>query len=253
MLPVRKLPDGRFEPLAEAAIPPGETLTVVLSAHVAPGTASFAHNLSFRTDHAEAPAASVRIQGTAFRGVVAVPESVAFPASYVGDPAIATVRLTDLRPDFARAGLRFEVDLPGVVVKEIDATGAKQARDHQVELTHFSTGIGRFAGGLTICSTDGATLGVVPISGRVIPEAELVPSIVLLPRPGNPDPNEARVLCRARTPVRLEIVDIPDGLSASIDDDQLIVRRSAAAGDRANDEFDSRPSPTARRSRSFFQ
>lgn len=92
-------------------------------------------------------------------------------------------------------------------------------------LAPASADTGPVSGRITITAENGATLGVIPYSGRVLPVAELIPSVLLPPRPGTPDPDEARVVCRSRTPVRLILDDIPAGLAARDDGGGLTVRR----------------------------
>lgn len=221
--------DGRVEPLGEATLNPGDAAVVAVVTHTPVGATGFAHRLTFRTDHPAVTETSVLIRGRVRVGVVATPGAVAFDPVYPGETSTATVRVADLRAAADRTPLRLDSDYAAVRVTAV-GPAPDDATAYEVMLALTGGRPGPVAGRVVVSADGGVVLGTVPFSGRVAPVVELVPSVVVLPRTGSPDPNEARVEARARTPVRFIVDDVPVGLTVRVDAGALVVRRTEPGG-----------------------
>lgn len=224
MSPNRRTAAGRLEPLADLTLAPGEELTAVIVVRVQAATPSFAHAFAFRTDHPAVPEVIITLRGRVALGVVSTPNLISFDTVAPGETATAIVVLTDLRPEPDRGPLDIRPDDPAVVVRGITPGGPARGT-YRVTLALSGERAGPVSGKLLVRSAAGVLLGEVPFSGRVTPPARLVPSVVVLPRPGIPDPNTARVTCRSASPFRLDLGPLPAGLDVQVDGQDLVVRR----------------------------
>lgn len=224
MAPNRRTADGGIEPLGDLTLAPGEELTVVIVFRVQVATTSFAYTFDFRTDHPAVPAVTVPLRGRVALGVTSAPNLIAFDPVAPRETATATVELTDLRPAQERGPLDIRPDDPSVAVRSI-TPGDPARGTYIVALTLSAERAGSVSGKLVVRSATGLPLGEVPFVGQVVSPFQLIPSVVVLPRPGGSDPNSVRVTFRGSSPFRLELTAVPAGLDVRVDGQILIIRR----------------------------
>ncbi len=223
--------DGKSEPLDEVSVSAGDTVTFLISTRTTMGQMVISTRVYFQTDHPDLVETSVDIQGRVTLGVSTVPEAIAFDPIYVGETSTAKLRLNDLRPSANRGRLKFTSDHSAVSVTSVQPHGSDHPpREYDVVLSFTSNEATAVLTRFRLRTELEKYLGRISCTGRVLPVAELVPSVVILPRSGNPDPNEARVECRSRTPVRLFMDEVPPSdLTVRIDGNTVVVRKSDRA------------------------
>lgn len=223
--------DGNSEPLDEVSVSAGDTVTFLISTRTTMGQMVISTRVYFQTDHPDLVDTSVDIQGRVTLGVSTVPEAIAFDPIYTGEATTAKIRINDHRKSANRGPLKFTSDHSTISVTSVIPNGSDHPHhEYDVVLSFTSNEVTAVSHSIHVANDTGEILGRISCTGRVHPIAELVPSVVILPRSGSPDPNETRVDCRSRTPVRLFIdEEPPSDLTVRIDGNTVVVRKSDRA------------------------
>jgi hypothetical protein len=233
----RQAPSGPV-PLGSVLLNADEELAVS-ARFAAPGGGDpgFAHRVTFAADPPTAQPLSVLLTGTVQLDMYAAPSSVRWEHLRPTQAAEQVVRLVDLRQPSERRPFTLASDHDSVTVESVEEVErteelsrvAVDCRVYDVKLK-VQAGESDVRGSVLVrCGDEKTTIHSIPFYAAVVPAVRLVPSSVVLPRPGNADPFSAEVRLSSDAPCEFALEPAPKDFRLEPDGNSLVVRCDPAA------------------------
>lgn len=233
----RRIASGTV-PLESATLQPDEELTVIVRFRpFGVRERKFAHPVAFQSDLPGYEVKSVLLTGALDLPLYPMPDSINWGVLRPEQAQTFTLQLYDLRQPQDQVPFKVRSDHSAVTVTEVvgpEAPGdfggwPPGSRLYRINLRATAHEAGETWGVVQVHVSPNKILCQIPFYLNVRPLVRVIPSSVVLPRPGAPEPFLARVVCHSEAPCRFLIDSVPEGLQAEMNGSDVTIRCNANA------------------------